>query len=96
MTNTEWAKHHLTQLATARTPEEFSARSKRMLSKSVNITVNGTHLSFALFAQQWGASFDLDGSISISGTVEAPTALIPMVQVCCQKPITSETSFVLD
>lgn len=81
MTNTEWAKYHLTQLTTATSGDEFAARGCAFLARQVNITMNGVHVSPALYAEQWGAAVGLKGSISFAGVVETPQVRIPMTQV---------------
>jgi len=80
MTNTEWAKYHLTQLTTATSADDFAARGCAFLARQVNITMNGVHVSPALYAEQWGAAVGLKGSISFAGAVETPQVRIPMTQ----------------
>lgn len=81
MTNTEWAKYHLTQLTTATSADDFAARGCAFLARQVNITMNGVHVSPALYAEQWGAAVGLKGTISFAGAVETPQVRIPMTQV---------------
>lgn len=81
MSNVEWAKYHLTKLTTASSSEDFATRGCEFLSRHVNITVNGTHVSPKIYAEQWGAAAGLQGSISFTGALETPHVRIPMTQV---------------
>ncbi|KAH8115146.1 hypothetical protein DFH11DRAFT_1726579 [Phellopilus nigrolimitatus] len=80
LTNTEWAKYHFTRLATAASDEEFAERADAAFARHVNITMNGVHLSRALYAQQWGAAFGAGGSITFSGAIETPNVSIPALE----------------
>ncbi|EJD04703.1 uncharacterized protein FOMMEDRAFT_145530 [Fomitiporia mediterranea MF3/22] len=93
LSNAELAKHYLKSFATAATPEEFASRADAVLSRSVNITINGSHLSRALYAQQWGASFGATGRIFFNGVLETPNVTIPTLRNAALVGILYEATF---
>ena len=72
----EWAKDHLKLLATASSVDEFNERATRFFARHVNSTVNGVHLSRALYAQQWGTG----GNIQFGGAIETSHVRLPTVE----------------
>ena len=71
LSDAEWARHHFAALARASTPAEFSERASKCLSRQVNVTVNGMHVSRELYARQWGAA-----AVGTSGNVNAKGAIV--------------------
>lgn len=81
LSNTEWARYHLRQLAMAENEDEYDLRAGQALARCTNLTVNGLHVSRDNYALQWGSAFSAAGSIQIHSAMETPRIPVPTYQV---------------
>ena len=81
LSNTEWAKHHVQQLATADSEAEYDLRVERALARHTNISLNGSHVSKENYRSQWGAVLGAVGAVRIHSAMETPQLSIHMCKV---------------
>ena len=81
LSNTEWALRHLQRLVLASSPEEFKNETGSVFARTVNITINGLHVSRDRYALQWGAAFSAGGTMTTHSTIETPHIQIPTFTV---------------